>query len=224
MKLLIVEDNPRLADRMKHRLRKHYTIDAVETGSEALKLTDEVEYSVILLDLGLPDMKGDEVCRRLRAKNIHTPILVLTGNGENETKVGLLDSGADDYVTKPFDSEELRARIGALGRRRTRREPLARIEYGDLVIDTEQRKVYRANQLVSLRRKEFDILEYLVTNQGRVLTREMIMNHAWDSEKISWKSTVDVHIKHLRDKIDRPFDHPIIKTCYGLGYRVDMIE
>lgn len=222
MKILLVEDNANLVDRVKRHLGKAYLIDVATNGEEALDKLDQVEYGTIVLDLGLPDMSGLEVCKQVRAKNIMTPILVLTGIDDMMTRVDLLDNGADDYVTKPFNRDELRARISALARRQPQRPKGPTLEIGDLIIDTEQRKVYRQGQYIPLRRKEFDILEYLANNKGRVLTREMIINHAWDSSKASWNSTVDVHIKHLRDKIDRPFKSPLIKTAYGLGYRVDV--
>jgi len=224
MKLLIVEDNVRLAERINERLKKIYTIDVVQTGKDALTKAKQIDFGVIILDIGLPDISGYEVCKTLREADIQTPILVLTGEDDMETRVKLLESGADDYMIKPFDVSELRARIGALSRRRSRQPLNPIITYKDLVIDTNQRKVHREGLPLILRRKEFDILEYLVSNSGRVLTREMILNHAWDADKVSWTSTVDVHIKHLRDKVDKPFATQIIKTAYGLGYRVDKLE
>ena len=224
MKLLIVEDNQRLADRIKERLDKHHLVDVANTGEEGLQRALSVDYAVIVLDLGLPDITGDVVCERLRAAKIYIPILILTGNDDKATLVQLLESGADDYMTKPFSSEELIARVAALGRRRAQDYVNNKVVFRDLVIDTNARTVHRSGTPISLRRKEFDILEYLISNQGRVLTREMILNHAWDSSKNNWNNTVDVHITHLRNKIDRPFDAPIIKTEYGLGYRVDVPE
>lgn len=224
MKLLVVEDNTRLSERIFERLHKQHSVDIAETGHEVLMKTKSVNYEVIILDLGLPDMSGLEICKRLRALSIDTPILVLTGTNEMATRIELLNQGADDFMTKPFDANELRARISTLGRRRARRPPQKIIEYLDLSLDIDQRKVYRAGDLIELRRKEFDILEYLISNSGRVLTRDMIMNHVWDDNKTTWRSTIDVHIKHLRDKIDKPYNNPIIRTAYGLGYRVDSIE
>jgi len=221
MKLLLVEDNPRLAERISYHLRKSYVLDTVATGQDALNKIMAVEYGVILLDLGLPDMSGLAVCEKLRSMNIDNPILVLTGNGDIVDRVKLLDAGADDYVTKPFNTDELRARIAAVGRRKSRGHTQSRITYRDLIIDVARHTVTRAGANIVLRRKEFDILEYLVTNQGRIMTREMIMDHVWSAHTTSWTSTVDVHIKHLRDKIDRPFRTAYIKTAYGLGYKVD---
>ena len=223
MKILVAEDNLRLAERIVQRLRKFHSIDHVQLGSDVLVKTSQIEYELIILDLGLPDLPGAEVCRQLRERSNDTPVLILTGVDDMSTRVEVLNIGADDYMTKPFDTNELVARISALGRRRSRPPTRPLIKYRDIVIDTEQRTVLRSGASINLRRKEFDILEYLITNKGRVLTREMIMNHAWDADKASWNSTVDVHIKHLRDKVDRPFESAIIKTAYGLGYRVESI-
>ena len=224
MKLLVIEDNPRLSDRVRRRLGKKYFIDIAETGNEALLKVDKHEYDLIILDLGLPDMSGKEVCKKFGDLNIKIPILVLTGIDEKASRIDMLDCGADDYVVKPFDSDELRARIDALLRRKVQRELRSVVKYLDLIINLDNRTVSRAGSDISLRRKEFDILEYLISNNGRILTREMIINHAWDDYKINLNSTVDVHIKHLRDKIDRPFEIPIIKTAYGLGYKVEALE
>lgn len=224
MKLLLVEDNERLIERIKRQLGKQYVIDAVSNGAEALEKITTINYAVIMLDLGLPDTSGAEVCRQARAHGILTPILILTGADSIASRVELLNLGADDYVAKPFHIEELRARILALTRRQPLRKKKAAIRYQDLIINPEERTVIRAGTPIQLRRKEFDILEYLISNNGRVLTREMIINHAWDSQRTSWNSTVDVHIKHLRDKIDRPFKSSIIKTAYGLGYKVELPE
>jgi two-component system OmpR family response regulator len=224
MKLLVIEDNPRLAERIKERLSKRHLVDVTNTGEDGLQRVRIGNYAVIILDLGLPDLHGSVVCKKIRKSGVHTPILILTGVDDVKSRVELLNSGADDYLSKPFNSEELAARVAALGRRQERQYASSTLKIHDLVLDTQQRTVERAGTPISLRRKEFDILEYLVNNKGRVLTREMILNHAWDSSKNSWSSTVDVHIKHLRDKIDRPFDYPLIKTAYGVGYRIDAPE
>lgn len=224
MKILVVEDNPRLADRIQRKLRKSYVIDFVSTGHEALVQLTDIEYSVILLDLGLPDMHGAEVCKRIRDMKIDIPILILTGVDDMPTRVELLQIGADDYVTKPFNSDELKARIEALLRRRARPILPKILTYHGLVIDPSERTVKRDDVDISLRRKEFDILEYLVMNSGRVLTRKMILDHVWSADSTSWLGTIDVHIKHLRDKLDRPFTTSFIRTVYGVGYKVDRPE
>jgi two-component system OmpR family response regulator len=222
MKILIIEDNPRLTDRIVHHLGKSFSFDSYETGEEGLSAAVNSQYNVILLDLGLPDMVGLDVCKELRAQSQQTPILVLTGQAEVESKVTLLRAGADDYMVKPFDINELRARILALSRRNHRLKAIrSKICFKDLTLDPETREVFRAGREIKLRRKEFDILECLLINEGQVMTREAIMSYAWNSSSNSWQSTVDVHIKHLRDKVDRPFGVYYIQTVYGIGYRVE---
>ncbi|HEX6461913.1 MAG TPA: response regulator transcription factor [Candidatus Saccharimonadales bacterium] len=222
MKVLIIEDNQWLARSIKDYLKTSFTVDIALTSEEGLEKALNVQYAVIILDLNLPDADGYETCRILRDRHVSSPILVLTGFKEPTRCVKLLDGGADDYMTKPFNSAELRARISALTRRRYEHES-GILRFRDLIIDVARRHVERAGTVIELRRKEFDILEYLIMNRGRVVTREMILNHAWDGDKNSWNNTVDVHIKHLRDKVDRPFAPPLIKTAYGIGYKVDDI-
>ena len=152
---------------------------------------------------------------------VDTPILILTGAADVTSRVTLLNGGADDYVTKPFSVAELKARLGALLRRPPTTMGTSTFTVQGLVIDPHRRRVERDGQAIPLRRKEFDILEYLVRNRGRPVTRSMILDHAWDGSKDTWNNTVDVHIKHLRDKIDRPFGTALIKTAYGIGYMID---
>lgn len=224
MKLLVIEDNPRLSEKMKQQLQKWYIIDIAQTGDEGMHLATTNQFDCILLDLGLPDIPGIEVCRYIRNLNNDVPILVVTGNSSKNSLVGLLDSGADDYIMKPFDITELHARINALARRRQRGKSVQAIVVGELTIHPSTRKVTRAGIEITLRRKEFDILEYLASNAGRVLPREMIIERAWPSNGASWPGSVDVHIKQLRDKIDRPFAYPLIKTRYGIGYIIELPE
>jgi len=223
MKILIIEDSRLLAGSIKDQLSKQYVVDVVHTGEEGLYQARSTDYSLMLLDLGLPDINGYEVCRELRSSSIETPILVLSGDRAADSRVRLLDCGADDYVTKPFDNDELQARVNALLRRSNLSRPVAstHIQVDDLIIDVPRRNVVRAGVSIQLRRKEFDILHYLVQNQGRTITRDMIFNHVWEAGKEGWNNTIDVHIKHLRDKVDRPFAKKLIKTAYGVGYMVD---
>lgn len=221
MKLLLIEDNARLATSIKKNLTRHYVVDTAETGADGLLLATAHHYQLIILDLVLPDMSGNETCRKLRAAGVDAPILVLTGVREVEKKVTLLDSGADDYLTKPFNIRELEARLNALSRRLPVTYNPDIISAGSLILDHHKRTVTRNGQVIHLRRKEFDILEYLVRNRGRAVSRTMIMQHAWENGAESWNNTVDVHIKYLRDKIDRPFKQQMIKTAYGIGYMLD---
>lgn len=218
MKVLIIEDNPRLSERMKQQLQKWYTIDTARMGDEALSHLAHHSTDIILLDLGLPDIPGLELCKMIRDVTSDTPILTVTGIDSTESRVSLLDAGADDYITKPFQLDELRARINALSRRRVRSVNSPLITLGDLTIDPSSRKVNRGGVAIQLRKKEFDILEYLASNPGRVLSREMIVHKAWPITGKAWTGSVDVHIKQIRDKVDRPFSYPLIKTAYGVGY------
>lgn len=221
MKLLVIEDNPRLAGRLRQQLGKWYTVDIANSGDRGLQHITSCPYDCILLDLGLPDAPGLDICKQIRAITKEVPILVVTGIDTTASRVSLLENGADDYITKPFDFLELKARINTLLRRRARADDTPLIIIGDLIIDPARRTVLRGPTAVTLRRKEFDILEYLALNPGRVMSRENIINHAWSSTSSSWVGSVDVHIKQLRDKIDKPFSYPLIKTVYGLGYMLN---
>jgi len=220
MKVLIIEDNVRLAERIQAILKKLYLVDVATTGEEGILMASSINYSLIILDLGLPDIPGDQVCQLLRNQQINTPVLVLTANADITSKVKLLDNGADDYLTKPFSGAELNSRVGVIIRRQDRPILAETMVVNDLELDPASRLVRRAGKNIILRRKEFDILEYLISNRGRAVTREMIINHAWVDGVENWNNTVDVHIKHLRDKIDRPFSEQLIKTAYGIGYMI----
>lgn len=221
MKVLLIEDNRSLADGLKKQLGKSFIIDAVRTGEEGLQRALVGGQDAIILDLALPDKNGYDVCRSIRMAQVDTPILILTGAADITSRVNLLNGGADDYVVKPFSVAELKARLGALLRRPPTTLNANVFTVQDLTLDPHRRRVERSGTHIPLRRKEFDILEYLVRNQGRPVTRSMILDHAWDGSKDTWNNTVDVHIKHLRDKIDRPFASPLIKTAYGIGYMID---
>lgn len=221
MKLLLIEDNRTLADSLKKQLGKSFVVDTVRTGEEGLQRALAGGQDIIILDLSLPDKSGYDVCRSIRLSQVSTPIIILTGAADVTSRVTLLNAGADDYLTKPFSVAELRARLGALLRRAPTAISSEIFKIHDLVVDPHRRRVERAGTPITLRRKEFDILEYLVRNRGRPVTRSMILDHAWDGTKDTWNNTVDVHIKHLRDKVDRPFGSPLIKTAYGIGYMID---
>ncbi|HVQ44332.1 MAG TPA: response regulator transcription factor [Candidatus Saccharimonadia bacterium] len=221
MKILLIDDNQLIFDSVKSRLAPTYVVDSADTGYEGIERARLIRYGLILLDLGLPDMDGFEVCRALRSANVGAPILILTVRKDSATSVRLLNCGADDFLTKPFNGDELRARIAALLRRSSEMHEEKIIKVSDLTMNVTRRQVTRSGTIISLRRKEFDILEYLISNQGHALTRSMILDHVWEAGTEGWNNTVDVHIKHLRDKVDRPFGMPLIKTAYGIGYMVD---
>lgn len=222
MKLLIVDDNAAMAESMVELLGDAWRIKTTASGREGIKLAKSGNYSVIILDLNLPDINGHDVCRAIRRAGVVAPILVLTCIDEPDTKVRLFSYGADDYVTKPFDIKELHARLLAL-LRRGHFDPKAPhlLKIGTLILDPRRRHVERDGQPITLRRKEFDVLEYLMRNSGRVVTRAMIMDNVWAADSDSWDSTVDVHIKCLRDKVDRPFKRQLISTTYGVGYTIN---
>lgn len=221
MKILYIDDNRLLIDSVKKLLDASYIVDHMCTGREGIEKAHSVQYALILLDLNLPDMNGLEVCQELRKTDVLAPILVLTVQKDPLTSVRLLDSGADDYMTKPFNGNVLKARIAALLRRGQEMHQEKVIGVSDLTVNVTRRQVWRSGVCIALRKKEFDILEYLVANHGHALTRSMILDHVWESGAEGWNNTVDVHIKHLRDKVDRPFDKALIKTAYGIGYMVD---
>ncbi len=221
MKILYIDDNRLLIDSVKKLLVPTYIVDHTCTGREGIEKAAAINYALILLDLGLPDMTGLEVCQELRRANISAPMLVLTIQRDPATSVRLLNGGADDYMTKPFNGNVLKARIAALLRRGQDVREEKVIGVGDLTVNITRRQVWRSGRVIALRKKEFDILEYMVANHGHALTRSMILEHAWESGSEGWNNTVDVHIKRLRDKVDKPFDKALIKTAYGIGYMVD---
>jgi len=221
MKVLLIEDNRSLADGLKKQLGKSFVVDSVRTGEEGLQRALSGGQDIIVLDLSLPDMNGYDICRAIRMAQVDTPIIILTGSADVTSRVTLLNAGADDYLTKPFSVAELRARLAAILRRPPATAAHDTFSILDLTLDPFSRHVERNGIPILLRRKEFDILEYLLRNRGRPVTRAMILDHAWDGSKDTWNNTVDVHIKHLRDKIDRPFGTPLIKTAYGIGYMID---
>lgn len=220
MRLLIIEDDQGIAVSLQESLKKHYVVDVAHTGEDGLFQAEVNHPDIIILDLKLPDMDGQEVCGTLRASRISAPILILTGRAQIEDKILMLDAGADDYLVKPFSLGELNARLRALMRRN--QEPLSVIlATDDLQLDVASRSAKRGATQLNLRRKEFDLLEYLMRNQGNPVSREMILEHVWHNDNDIWTNAVDVHIKYLRDKVDRPFARQLIKTVHGVGYKIE---
>jgi DNA-binding response OmpR family regulator len=222
MRVLVVEDERKLATLLRRVLmEEQYTVDVVHDGATALDYAAQGCYDLIVLDIMLPGRSGIEVCRWLRAHDIHTPVLLLTARDQVEDKVEGLDAGADDYLTKPFAFEELLARLRALGRRRPQAdgptvEPLS---VGDLALDLVRHEARRGGRLIPLTPREFALLEYLMRNAGRVLTRTQILARVWPeggAEAVS--NVVDIYIHYLREKVDRDFPTPLIYTVRGVGY------
>jgi DNA-binding response OmpR family regulator len=220
MRVLIIEDNPLIAQALQQTLRKYYTVDVCNKGKKGQLQAENTSYDVILLDLSLPDIQGEEICYALRKNGIDTPIIILSGKGEVKSKTNLLNMGADDYITKPFNMSELHARIDVAMRHTSNNSPAGKLEIDGLELNPSTRTVKRFGKPVVLRRKEFDLLEYLMRNRGQTLTRSMILEHIWDMNENLWANVVDVHIKHLRDKIDRPYGSKLIRTVHGLGYKL----
>jgi two-component system OmpR family response regulator len=218
MRILIIEDEEGIIAALRRGLQKLYVLDVARNASDGMHLAEIDEYDLILIDLNLPDRNGIELCREIRATKIPTPIMIITGRSEIDDKVALLDVGADDYLTKPFSLEELKARMRALMRRNVSPHGSC-ITVGNLAIDVAARSVEYHGSPVVLRRKEFDLLEYMARNQEKTLTRQMILDHVWDMNDSLWTNVVDVHIKHLRDKIDRPYGVNHIRTVHGIGYK-----
>ena len=220
MRVLVVEDERRIADFISKGLSEQgYGVDIAYDGEEALHWADVAEFDVIVLDVMLPVRDGIEVCRTLRERGSRTPILILTARDAIEDRVRGLDSGADDYLVKPFAFAELTARIRAL----TRREPAAKgtvLRAADLVLDTTTREVSRGGARIDLTTKEYALLEYLTRHPNQVLTRTMIAEHVWSYDFDNATNVIDVHIRNLRRKIDDPFSAKLIHTVRGAGYRI----
>lgn len=220
MRILLVEDNRRLSDSLRLTLQDDgYAVDAAYDGLEGEDLARMTPYDVIILDLMLPEKDGLEVCRTLRNQRVRTPILMLTARDALEDRVGGLDSGADDYLVKPFEIDELRARVRALLRRQSEsKSPLLSI--ADLELDPATHEVRRAGHMIDLTAKEFSLLEYLMRHPNRLVTREMVQEHLWDYDHALGSNVIDVYIRRLRSKIDDPSPVKLIETVRGVGYRV----
>ncbi len=222
MRLLIVEDDAELASTLQEGFGEHHIQTSVATSvAEGQERALRGGYDVILLDVMLPDADGFEVCRRLRQQGQWAPVLMLTARDAVGDRVIGLDSGADDYLTKPFSFAELLARIRSLLRRTTRSQaPSTVLEVGDLTLDPATHRVTRAGQPIQLTTKEFALLEFFLRHPGEVLTRTRIIEHVWDFAYDGDSNVVDVYVRYLRGKIDRPFGRNSIDTVRGAGYRL----
>jgi two-component system OmpR family response regulator len=220
MRVLIVEDETKLARLLRHGLRKEgIAVDLTDRGSDAVWMAGATDYDVIVLDLMLPDLDGFEVCRRLRADGVRSPVLILTARDAVRDRVAGLDRGADDYLTKPFSYAELLARLRALARR----GPVERgteLRVGDLRLDPARRRVHRGDAEVELSAREFALLETFMRHPGRVLTRFDLLEHVWEGGYENRSNIVDSYVRFLRAKIDKPFGAESIETVRGAGYRL----
>lgn len=217
MRILLVEDDPDISDFIKKGLEEEfYTIDIAEDGNTALLMATSQTYDLIILDIMIPQMDGLDICVYLRNKGIKTPIIILTALSSVDNKVKGLECGADDYLTKPFAFSELLARIKAIMRRRS--DILIELTVSDLKIDIFSRRVFRGEREIFLTPKEFSLLEYLVRNKGRVVSRTQIIENVWGYSYDPNTNVVDVHIKYLREKVDKDFEKKLIHTVRGVGY------
>ncbi len=220
MRILIVEDNRSLNQSLLRSLEEDgHAVDAAFDGSEGEYLAEVTEYDTIILDIMLPKKNGLEVCRALRHKGLRTPILTLTARDAIEDRVTGLDSGADDYLVKPFAMAELRARLRAL-MRRDLPDKSGELQVGDLTLDPATHKVERGGKQIDLTSKEFALLEYFMRNPERLITREMAEEHVWDYDYEGVSNVIDVYIRRLRRKVDDPFTIKLLETVRGAGYRL----
>lgn len=221
MRVLIVEDERKISAYLKRGLEEQgYAVDTAFTGREALDYADAAPYDVIILDILLPEMDGVTVCRELRQRGNRTPILMLTARDSIDDRVNGLDAGADDYLVKPFALKELLARLRALTRRSSDQPKSPILQVADLTLDTLTRRVKRNNKIIELTAKEFAVLECLMREPDRVLTRTQIADHVWNYDVYNQSNVVDVYIKNLRRKIDDGFALKLIHTVRGAGYRI----
>src|SRR3990167_10230871 len=223
MKILLIEDDPKLVKLLKTMLKKQgYTVDHLSDGERAKRRISVSynDYDLVLLDLSLPAKSGLEICKEIRDANISTPFLVLTGDSKLESKVELLNAGADDYLVKPFEFEELFSRIRAVTRR-PKQTLYTELKVSDIVLNTATQKVSRAGREIKLTLKEFRILEYFMRNPGIAVSREDLVRNVYDFDYDSFSNVLDVFINRLRKKIDNNRARKLIETVHGVGYRLN---
>jgi two-component system OmpR family response regulator len=220
MRVLVIEDEVKMAGLIRRGLRGDgMAADVAIKGEDAMWMAGATDYDAIVLDVMLPGMDGFEVCRRLRRDGVWTPILMLTARDAVEDRVQGLDGGADDYLTKPFSFAELSARLRALVRRGPIERPTV-LQAGDLHLDPASRRVWRDTADISLSTKEYALLETFMRRPGEVLDRFQLLEHAWDNEYENRSNIIDVYVRYLREKVDRPFGVESIETVRGAGYRL----
>jgi DNA-binding response OmpR family regulator len=221
MRILVVEDEKKVADFVERGLKAElYAVDVAVDGATALHHLKEASYEVVILDLNLPDISGNDVLRRMRKNGIQTPVLILTARGGIPEKVESFQDGADDYLTKPFSFTELLLRIRALARRSPSVSRNDFFQVGDVVLDRPTHQVKRAGRVIELTSKEFALLEYLLANAGRVLSRTMIVENVWDQSFEGLTNIVDVYMRQLRKKIDEGHSVKLLRTVRGVGYSI----
>lgn len=218
-RVLVIDDDQSVASALHRGLVFQYQPDLAFCGQTGLNKVAHTNYAAILLDMHLPDIPGLVFCQKLRDNNNRTPLIIITADTDIKRKIAALEAGADDYVIKPFSVDEILARLNAIIRRNPSLS-LKIIKYGDLILDPSRREVKHGDKPIDLRRKEFDMLECLMHSAGRVVSRQSLIDYVWNGDDSVWANSVDVQIKYLRDKIDRPFETHLIKTVRGLGYKL----
>jgi DNA-binding response OmpR family regulator len=220
MRVLLVEDDDRLASSVANQLRQAgLAVDVVARGADALRESAISPYDAIVLDLQLPDADGVDICRRLRERGTQARVIMATARDGVADRITGLDTGADDYIVKPYSVQELTARLRALLRRPEAALPPV-YHVADVELDTATRQARRGDRAIELTTKEFMVLEYMMRNAGRVLTREQISEHAWDANYDPFSNVIDVYVARLRRKVDQPGEHQLIETIRGVGYRL----
>lgn len=218
MRILVVEDEKKVASFIKKGLEEQsYVVDTAFDGLEGERLATQTQYDAIILDVLLPKQDGIATCQKIRYRGVGTPVLMLTALGDTDDKVRGLDSGADDYLTKPFHFEELLARVRALLRRKSQ-DKSALLQAGELVLDPVTRKVEREGKQIRLTSREFALLEYFMRNKGQILSRANLAQHVWNVSFDMESNVIDVYVKLLRQKIDKGFEKPMLQTIVGAGY------
>ena len=221
MRVLVVDDEQRLAAALRRGLEAEgIAVDVAHTGTDGLWMARENDYDVLVLDIMMPGMSGYTLCRTLRDEEDWTPILMLTAKDGDWDQIEALDTGADDFLTKPFSFQVLLARLRSLVRRGTRERPVV-LEAGDLRVDPASRSVTRGETAVTLTSREFAVLEYLMRRKGEAVSKSEILANVWDFDFDGDPNIVEVYIRHLRNKLDRPFERASIETLRGAGYRLD---
>ncbi|MHB1865324.1 MAG: response regulator transcription factor [Candidatus Saccharimonadales bacterium] len=222
-KAILIEDNRAVSETLSAALSQTYTLISTQSGNEGLRIIKSERPDLIILDLNLPDISGLKICSEARRIGVKAPILVLSGDGSLSTKLELFSAGADDYMVKPFSLGELEARLKAMSRRITSyKQMVANPRTPSLVLDRANECVIReGSQPIQLRHKEYAVLEYLIKYAGQTVDRERLVASIWKGNKKPWSNSIDVHVKTLRDKIDKPFKRQLITTIHGVGYRLE---